>query len=232
MNNKLDIFDLKFAVQRLPNNLIDLIKRTEWKDNLFIGGGYLRAIIAKEPINDIDIFCSNPKETELAAHILCKDKSQIIKTDNAYTIKDKIPLQLIHRWSFKNPKDVCDSFDFTICSAAIFFNFETKNWDSFCDERFYTDLAAKRLVYRSPQRNEDAGGSLLRVLKYYQRGYRIPLDSLGKVIARLVKELDMERLSIKDEPEVSKILTGLLREVDPNIDPLHTAHLPFLIEKV
>ena len=43
-----------------------------------------------------------------------------------------------------------------------------------CNIRFYPDLAARRLVYTSPLRNEDAGGSILRVLKFYQRGYRIP----------------------------------------------------------
>jgi hypothetical protein len=29
-----------------------------------------------------------------------------------------------------------------------------------------------------------------------------------------------------DEIQLAKIITGLLREVDPNIDPSHVAHLP------
>jgi hypothetical protein len=91
-------------------------------------------------------------------------------------------------------------------------------------------LAAKRLVYRSPIRNEDAGGSMLRVLKYYQKGYRIPLNSLGSVIARIVKAIDFEKVDAKNEFQVGKIVTGLLREVDPDIDPLHIAHLPSNIE--
>ena len=87
-------------------------------------------------------------------------------------------------------------------------------------------MASKRLVYRSPARNEDAGGSMLRVLKYYQKGYRIPLDSLGAVIARLIHKLDNERVPLSDQKAVAHIITGLLREVDPDIDPLHLAHLP------
>ena len=99
-------------------------------------------------------------------------------------------------------------------------------WSSFCDDRFYIDLASKRLIYRKPIRNEDAGGSMLRVLKYYQKGYRIPLDSLGSVIARLIHNLDTDRQPLNDEIGVANIITGLLREVDPAIDPLHLSHLP------
>ena len=77
-----------------------------------------------------------------------------------------------------------------------------------------------------PQRNEDAGGSMLRVLKYYQKGYRIPLDSLGMVIARLTKAFDASKIDLKNEFETSKIITGLLRQVDPNVDPTREAHLP------
>ena len=103
-------------------------------------------------------------------------------------------------------------------------------WRSICHDRFYEDLAAKRLRYTAPVRNEDAGGSLLRVLKFYQRGYRIPLDSLGAVVARLLNDVRMQAVmnghEATRERHLAKVLTGLLREVDPNIDPSHIAHLP------
>jgi len=70
----------------------------------------------------------------------------------------------------------------------------------------------------------------LRVLKYYQKGYRIPLNSLGSVIARLIKSIDTGKGDIHDEEWVGWVITGLLREVDPEIDPLHAAHLPSDIE--
>ena len=98
------------------------------------------------------------------------------------------------------------------------------------DPRFYEDLAAKRLRYTSPQRNEDAGGSMLRVLKFYQRGYRIPLNCLGAVVSRLVKGIDFDAVSggteATREKQIAKVISGLLREVDPNVDPEHIAHLP------
>lgn len=225
---KLDIQDLRWAVRLLPNKIISVMKETEWKASIFIGGGFLRAIIANEKINDIDIFVKSEKDAELLAYKLCNNKSDVFKTENAYTIKDNVPIQIIHRWVFEKPEDVSNSFDFTISCAVIYFDGE---FNSFCDNRFYIDLAAKRLIYRRPQRNEDAGGSMLRVLKYYQKGYRIPLDSLGNVIARLVKDIDIERCKLTDEEQVGKVITGLLREVDPNIDPLHQAHLLSSIEQ-
>jgi hypothetical protein len=97
------------------------------------------------------------------------------------------------------------------------------------------------LVYLQPIRNEDAGGSMLRVLKFYQRGYRIPIDSLGQVISRLMTGVDISRIHTEqkkfdkdseipglvfDEQQLSKVVTGLLREVDPLIDPAHVSHLP------
>lgn len=225
----LDRQDLKLALTRLPKNLFDVMKEKEWWGNIFVGGGYLRAIVAGETINDVDVFVKSAKDAELLAYKLAYDKKDIIRTDNAFTIKGKLPIQIVHRWVFEKPEDVSNSFDFTICCAVLYAKSDFE-FDSFCDERFYIDLAAKRLVYRCPVRNEDAGGSMLRVLKYYQKGYRIPLNSLGNVIARLVKELDTDKLSIKDEAQVGFVITGLLREVDPQIDPLHMSHLPSDVE--
>lgn len=220
---KLDRQDLAWALRRMPKALSDVMKEKEWSKSIFVGGGFLRSIVSNETVNDVDVFVKNEKDAELLAYKLCNDKKDIIKTDNAYTIKGKMVIQIIHRWVFEKPEDVSNSFDFTVCCAVIFFDGE--NFDSFCDERFYIDIAAKRIIYRVPVRNEDAGGSMLRVLKYYQKGYRIPLDSLGAIIARLVVAVDFSRIDKNNEADVAKIITGLLHEVDPEIDPLHESHL-------
>jgi hypothetical protein len=237
---ELDYNDLRFAIIRLPSNLRAIMQEPEWQNRIFVGGGYLRSIVSGEPISDVDVFVQSTADAELLAYKLCNEKKDIYKTDNAYTIKGKVPIQIIYRWVFEKPESVGDSFDFTVCCAVIFhesflpakmnsLSEEPKRvvrWRSFCDERFYIDLASKRLVYRNPIRNEDAGGSMLRVLKFYQRGYRIPLDSLGGVIARLIHNLDVNRVPLNDEIGVANIITGLLREVDPAVDPTHLSHLP------
>ena len=211
---KLDTFDLIQATKRLPVDFLEIVKSPEWQGKIFIGGGYLRAIVAREPINDIDVFVRSKSDAELLALKLAP-KKDIVTTENAFTIKRKTPIQFIHRWIFDKPEDVAKSFDFTVCCAVI--SFKDDKWESYCDDRFYVDIASKRLVYRRPVRNEDAGGSMIRVLKYYEKGYRIPLRYLGDVIARLIKGIDIERTrGLQYEEEVGRIITGLLVEVDPN----------------
>jgi hypothetical protein len=211
---KLDSFDLVQATKRLPVDFLEIVKSKEWEGKIFIGGGYLRAIVAREPINDIDVFVRSKSDAELLALKLAP-KKDIVTTENAFTIKRKTPIQFIYRWIFDKPEDVAKSFDFTICCAVI--SFKDDKWESYCDDRFYVDIASKRLVYRMPARNEDAGGSMIRVLKYYEKGYRIPLRYLGDVIARLIKGIDVDRThGLQDEERVGQIITALLVEVDPN----------------
>ena len=79
--------DLVYATRRLPKNLLDIMTFPEWEGKIFIGGGYIRSVITNEPVNDVDVFCSDKKDAELLAYKLCKDKNDIIETENTYTIK-------------------------------------------------------------------------------------------------------------------------------------------------
>lgn len=210
-------------------------------NTVMVAGGYVRSCISNDHINDIDVFVGSKDFAKVIALELAEgDEKRLYETDNAYTIKGyRTPIQIIHRWVFDNPEAAILSFDFTIARGAFWWeNTPTEanpghgKWCSVCDSRFYPDLAGKRLIYCNPVRIEEAGGSMLRVLKFYQRGYRIPLNSMGAVIARLVAGVDgmdkwdkMPDGSI-DEERLGRILSGLLREVDPNIDPSHVAHLP------
>lgn len=240
--------DLQFALLRCPRALVAKMKNPKWAGRVFVGGGFLRSIVSREEINDVDVFVGSKDDAETLAQEITglnkwdwrdaekKREAGIIVTDNAITLTAKEPhIQIIHRWVFKQGKDVADSFDFTCCCAAFWFNLQDHSqpgWQSYCDARFYPDVAAKRLIYRSPIRNEDAGGSALRLLKYYRKGYCAPIDSFAAVIARLVAGVDHLStwdLTIDDkldEKRLTKVLTGLLREVDPAIDPTHVAHLP------
>ena len=221
----LNPLDLLMAVRRLPPSVRNLVK-SRAAGELIIAGGYIRSCVCGDPVADIDVFAPNADVARSCAHKLAADKCRVVETDNAITVCMKpFPVQFVHRWTFDDPVKAIASFDFTIARAAIWWG-PSNRWMSVCDVDYYPDLAGRRLIYRSPQRIEECGGSLLRVLKFYQRGYRIPLDSLAAVIARLnsgVKEI--ERL---DEPAQAKILTGLLREVDPLIDPDNIAHLSSL----
>lgn len=221
--------DIKRCVNRLPKKLFNLMK--ERKETIFLAGGYIRSCISNEPINDIDLFVSSKDQAELYINLLADD-FVIYRTEYAFTILGKKPnIQIIHKWTYAKPEDILPSFDFTIAKSVIWYDGE--NWIGLCDDRFYMDLAAKRLVYTSPKRIEEVGGSMLRVLKFYQRGYRIPLDSLGAVISRLITGINEDKLLgiIGDtlEEKQSRVITSLLYEVDPNIDPEHVSHLSPLV---
>jgi hypothetical protein len=227
--------DLYWVLQRAPKCVVKLMEAQ--RDRLFLAGGFVRACVSGEEPADVDLFAPDAERAALYAEILKGPHGTVWKSDNALTVRRpdaRLPIQMIHRWTFERPEEVIESFDFTVAKAMVWCRGRRDEathrmaWESLAHPDFYADLAAKRLVYTSPVRNEDAGGSALRVLKFYQKGYRIPLDSLGAVLARLTMAVDMERLSagVDREASVAMALTGLLREVDPLQDPQHLFHLP------
>ena len=233
--------DLQRCLLRCPPEVLALLKRHP--DETFVAGGFVRASVSEEEISDVDIFVnSQEKAVAFAAELAAAPDRKIITTGNAITvIGGKLPVQFISRWTFTSAVSALVSFDFTIAMSA-FWAHDPKypgaviEWLSACHEDFYADLAAKRLMYTAPSRIEEAGGSLLRVLKFYQRGYRIPLDSMGMVIARIIGAIEFDKLpqrpsSSKKAPYTREQAIGaavrkLLVEVDPSIDPNHIAHLP------
>lgn len=234
--------DLLWAVRLLPRQVRN--QMITYGPRLVLGGGFVRSTVSGEKPNDIDLFTQTPEDAKLFAAELAGQsrKKKAYETGNALSVKltPRHFVQYIHRWTYPTPADLIESFDFTIACSAVWF--EPGKWTSLVDDEFYADLAAKRLTYRSPLRNEDAGGSMLRVLKFYQRGFRIPLDSLGAVLARLVNGVDLLSIEVLPDSDSvlgntregrwAKILTGLLREVDPQIDLDHLSHLPSSTEKV
>lgn len=234
--------DLAWCLRRAPGKLLEQLIAHPGK--LFVAGGFVRSCITNEPINDLDVFCGSKEfARSVCLALVDQDLTRIHESENAFTLRGfSFPIQFIHRWTFDMPEQCVESFDFTIARAAFWRGPVSGVWESACAPSFYADLAGRRLVYCNPVRNEEAGGSLLRVLKFYQRGYRIPLDSLGDVIARLMRGVSVstvltpgqkERIPRSlgleltiDEQQIAKVFTGLLREVDPSIDPSHVAHLP------
>lgn len=226
--HNLDVYWIK---QRIPKELWKLMATK--RERLIVAGGFLRSVVTKEPINDIDCFTPSAAEAgncalELAAS---HPSLHVQQTDNAYTVLGlKHAIQFIHRWVFDTPQKCIDSFDFTIARAAVWIGTgdQAKSdgsghllLNSVCDKQFYSDLAAKRLMYCKPIRNEDAGGSMLRLLKFYSRGYHAPLDTIAAVMARMV--VAQEVFELKGVPEgrelqIANFLNAQLVEVDPDVE--------------
>lgn len=219
--------DLSFVVRRIPKDLRQLL--SENAPTLYVGGGFIRATIAGETPADIDFFGSSKEALSAIARPLQERRgagTRVHTTKNAITVitPGRLPVQFITRWLFDDGAAVVESFDFTVCQAVIWREGKSTGaqFTSSCGAGFYPDLAARRLTYTSPQREEEAGGSLMRVLKYLKRGYTIQADSMGAIIARLVAGV---RGEIGCEEWTAKVLTGLLREVDPllvvdGVDPV------------
>lgn len=215
--------DLRFIVSRIPRDVRELMEK--W--DLSLGGGFIRELVSGGEVKDIDLFGSNKatlqaalKELQIQRQATKGDRCRIHQSDNADTLftHGKMPVQVIHRWTYDAHAKVAGSFDFTVCSAVLWRNASSgSEWTSCIHMDFYRDLAAKRLVYTHPERNEDAGGSLLRVIKFVKRGYNIQMPSLGGVIARLTMDARFDSTIMNDESGRTKVLTGLLREVDPLI---------------
>jgi len=206
--------DLCFVVSRIPKD----IRNVMTEKNVYLCGGFIRAIIAHEQPSDVDLLGSNCDELKnIATELTLARRGRLHKTQNAYTILtiNRLPVQFITRWLYSTPHEIIESFDFTIAQATVWFEKETKRWQSLISDRFYVDLAARRLVYTSPRREEEVGGSLLRVRKFLSKGYNIQAPALAEVIVRLISGVNgIEKLS--EEFRV-KVVTGLLREVDPLI---------------
>jgi len=203
--------DLRLIVTRLPKDVVTQIK----EHGLLLGGGFIRATIAGEAPSDIDLFGESKNQLDKVAKHLKEHRpgAYIHSSGNALTLVSlaRMPIQFIHRWLFKSATECVESFDFTVAQAVVWY--EDKEWHSTCHEDFYVDLAARRLTYCAPARNEDAGGSLLRVRKFLKRGYNIQAESLAKVLARLYRAVDWKK--IEDEEGAAKIIHSLLLEVDP-----------------
>lgn len=211
--NELTIKDLYFVVSRLPKDVVDLVK----EHDLIIAGGFIRETISGGKVFDIDVFGTSPEKLKIAAlQLTTKRNGRMFETKNAITVLSppRFPVQFIRRWLFSNPVACVESFDFTVCQAAIWWHVD--KWYSSIGDFFYPDLAAKRLVYTFPNREEEVGGSILRMKKFIQRGYNIQAPSIAGVISRLIKSVDTGKINITDERAVAKVITGLLREVDPN----------------
>lgn len=206
--------DMRHVLAMLPKDIIDLMRKCP----ILLAGGYLRARIAGETVNDIDLTADTSEACKAYAHVLATDrKGELFRTKNAWTVLSppRSPVQFIHRWTFTDPDELIASFDFTISKAAVWFDRTAMAWKSVVASTFYEDLAARRLVYTFPQRNEDAGGSLLRVQKFLSRGYHISPEEFAKVISRFLGGVHDSNLWSSDEVGRAAVLAGLLRQADP-----------------
>jgi hypothetical protein len=153
-----------------------------------LGGGFIRAIVAGESPSDIDLFVPDQYTADTLADFFANSASPlkpvVHRSVNAITIRGEgRPIQIITRWKYSNPEDVIRSFDYTL-SQAVLWRDTFNGWQTLGSLDFEEDVINRRLVYTSPQREEEKAGSLIRLFKFYKRGYTPELGTVAAVCAR------------------------------------------------
>lgn len=200
----LNIADRNWAVSRLPTELRQTMEQEPGP--IVVAGGFLRSTITGDEVRDIDVFVGDGLRARvLARRVLAAMKlpAEVYATPNAISLRGTHPMiQIITRWTYDCLDACLASFDFTIAQAGLMYNRRCEQWDGRCHPRYYEDLAAKRLIYTSPARDEDSGGSMLRLLTFVSRGYGAPLATTAQVVGRVLgSEPDpIERLLVRVDP--------------------------------
>lgn len=168
---------------------------------------------------------------------------------NAVTVKGPIPIQFIHKWKYETPEQILDAFDYGISRVVVWLERErtTGRWrlKSLCHPDFYSDLSMKRLTFNT-RVISTAGSSLLRMLKFYQRGYRMPLKDLANLVAAVSAQalkrdefrevklmLSQDQISSPENIQrLSRSILETLTEIDPQFEDdtalINSANISFL----
>lgn len=212
---ELSTYDVNRVLAALPKAVVTMLQARP----VFLGGGFIRAAIAGETPSDIDLFGPDKQTLTDAANALVIDYSarKPHHTRNALTVlaPPRMPVQFIHRGLYSEPEKILTSFDFTVAQAVLWWDEASRSWQSLCAESYYADLAARRLVYTYPVREEESGGSLMRVLKFLHRGYHIDANNLAGPMARVFGRINFGHSMTSDEQGTARVITALLRQVDP-----------------
>jgi len=145
--------------------------------NSFIAGGALTSVFTGQPINDVDIYFKT-KEAFIDAVRSAYDSGLwcVAASDRAVTFAqgdDIVQLMLFD--FFEDANEIFDAFDFTACMAAYDVDAE-----SFVFHRdFFKHNAQRHLSFHSGTRYPF--GSLLRTIKYRERGYKLGRGDLLRI---------------------------------------------------
>lgn len=222
--------DLDLVLSRVPKDVLALLMDNPGE--LFLAGGAIRSILTGEPVSDFDLFGGDARNMKVMAEILTHKRGAKLHTSqNALTVlgpANQKPVQFITKWQFKTPAELLTEFDFTIAKAVVYYappaqlgsigtdGFlilgENGGWVGYVDPAYYSDLAARRLVYSG---GGTPGGSLLRAVKLLRRGYSIQVESLAK----LLTYVEDERIAAIAPADAfhgkEAVYLRILREVDP-----------------
>jgi hypothetical protein len=193
MNIELNTELLERATALLPVPVRNLLETAG--EAVTVAGGFLRALASpkKEVINDIDLFFSRESAVYdaldyLRAYPLIVGASEH-KTPRSISLRapgGAYPLiQLITHDYFVSNGALLDSFDYTISKACLWYNPNRSCFMGLMHHAFISDVTCGRLVYTNPVRKEQPASALLRMLKFYNKGYTVDNENMAAILARV-----------------------------------------------
>lgn len=195
--NPLTTAHVSACADTFPTPLVAALR--SFGDRAVVAGGLVRAIVAGEKVSDIDVWVSSKDDAfgvvaSIQRHYECsfdplevRQALEVHESANSLTIRGLgVPVQVIHRWTYSSVLNLLNSFDYTIAQGAVWWDRDNNAWASLCSTLFYEDVEQKVLHYLEPVREEARAGSLMRLFKFYKRGYSVSLETLAAVMARAV----------------------------------------------
>ncbi len=185
--------DLDRVVRALPEGVRDTLTSV---GKGIVAGGFIRAVLAGEEPNDLDIFGNFDKDQATAFADDCDHAGGYYYTPTTLSVEvNGRKTQIVYGHRYGSALEVLAAFDFTVCQAAVWYDIKEFGWRSACATTFYSDLAARRLIYTAPRRPKEthvrgAANSAARLVKYSLKGYSADTHELGKILVDVAQGLD------------------------------------------
>ena len=199
-------------VRLLPPPLKDILM--EHGPHICIAGGFCRDAISGRDPKDADIFAVGKREMEAVIEKFGWEAANYSRHHTANTVTFKpflnmdgyCDIQFITRVYYPFHTDLISSFDFTICQCCVYWSGDS--WIGLCTPEFWEDILAERARYTAPIRTEDPGASVLRLVKFARKGYKIGEQDVASCIGRFYAQL-----SGKPEEEMKEKVKSCFRRV-------------------
>lgn len=182
------------------------LKKSLARDKIMLAGGALLSIIMRGKVNDLDFYMYDIDGRPGFEALLVTHGYKIsLSSTNAITYQrttktngrsKKFTIQLITRFK-GTPDEVLSTFDFTVTKVLYSFYEE----EFYFGDRFWLDLAARRLVYSGCSSFPLC--ALHRLNKYSKKGFTIPNST------KLHIALSILQLEIKTYAQLKEQLFGI-----------------------
>lgn len=208
--------DIDHVLRRLPAHIREELRAAG--EGVWLAGGFIRAVIAHEPLTDVDLFISKSHDPMRTIKKFANTDAEMVHvTDRAHTalLEQQTRMQMVqvvHGWRFDTPQNVLSEFDFSVIQAALWY---AGGWQSAVGDSFYADLAGRRIRYMQTGKNrssDEAGGTLQRLIKYTKRGYHASPETIAEVVSDFVACAQLDGLP---DAERYAYIINILRGLDP-----------------